>query len=1035
MKRQIRNLLYLITMLALMFATLPVNITQAVSTTVVISQVYGGGGNSGAPYSNDFIELFNKGTSTVSLVGWSVQYTSATGTGNFGSTGALITNLSGSLAPGQYFLIVEAAGATPSTPLPTPDVTDADPINMAAGGGKVALVNTTTPLGCNGGSTPCPPAALATIVDLVGWDGANFYEGSGPGPTASNTTAAFRLLNGCQDTDNNSADFSLGAPQPRNTASPLNDCAADSAPFVLSTIPLNGNSNVELNADISLTFNEAVNVTDTWFTITCSNSGSHSATVSGGPTSFILNPGTDFTSNEGCNVVVMANQVTDQDLLDPPDTMAADFTFGFTTLGPPTYIHDIQGSSHISPLDGLLVTNVNGIVTALRSNGFYMQDPNPDSNEATSEGIFVFTSAAPAVTMGDAVRVAGTVQEFRPGGSGGLTNLTTTEITSPGRTVTVLSSGNPLPPPTIIGSGGRVPPSTVIEDDATGDVETSGVFDPASDGIDYYESLEGMLVQVNDAVATGPWHDFGSNREIPVVGDNGTIAGARTSRGGIVLQANDFNPERIILNDLISGGPTLPPANVSDSFPGATIGVIDYSFGNYKLEVTTLPGLVSGGLIPEVSQASDSDHLAVATFNVENLAPTDPQSKFDTLAELIVGHLQSPDIVAIEEVQDNNGITDNGIVDASTTWNMLINTIQAAGGPAYQYRQIDPVNDQDGGATGGNIRQGFLFRTDRGLSFIDRPGGGSTVANSVVGSGTGTQLQYSPGRIDPTNSAFTTSRKPLAAEFIFNNRHLFIIANHFNSKSGDNPLFGHFQPPAFSSEVQRLQQAQIVHDFVQSILAANPNADVIVLGDMNDFQFSNPMKVLTGENVNQVILNDLIDALPLDERYTYVFDGNSEVLDHSLLSDNLFATPFAYDVVHVNSEYAVQASDHEPQVVQLLSYLFNGFFQPVDNPPNLNVLKAGQGVPVKFSLSGDKGLNIFAPGYPLSTRITCDTSESQDAIEQTVSSGSSSLAYDPTTDTYSYVWKTDKGWAGTCRQLVVKLVDGTFHYADFKFTK
>jgi len=328
-----------------------------------------------------------------------------------------------------------------------------------------------------------------------------------------------------------------------------------------------------------------------------------------------------------------------------------------------------------------------------------------------------------------------------------------------------------------------------------------------------------------------------------------------------------------------------------------------------------------------------------------------------------------------------------------------------------------------------------LFRTDRGLSFIDRPGAGSTTANAVVGSGAGTQLRYSPGRIDPTNAAFNDSRKPLAAEFMFKGRHLFVFANHFNSKSGDNPLFGHFQPPVFSSEVQRLQQARIVHDFVQSILTADPNADVIVTGDLNDFQFSNPIKTLTGENVSNVILNDLINTLPATERYTYVFDGNSEVLDHSLLSKNLFATPYTYDVVHVNSEFAVQASDHEPQVLQLLSYLFSGFFQPLDNFPTLNVIKAGQAVPVKFSLNGDKGLNIIAAGYPQSTKIVCASSDGQDAVEETLTAGSSSLSYDPTTDTYNYVWKTDKGWAGTCRQLVVKLIDGTFHMANFKFTR
>jgi len=209
-----KRLLGLVIVLATLFANLVSGVqpARAISTTVVISQVYGGGGNSGAPYTNDFVELFNRGTTTVSLSGWSVQYTSATGTGNFGSATNLITPLSGSLAPGQYLLIQEAAGTTPSASLPTPDVTDSTPINMSATGGKVALVNTTTPLGCNVGSTPCSPAALATIVDLIGYDGANFFEGAGPAPVLSNTTDALRADSGCTDTDNNNTDFSAGPP-------------------------------------------------------------------------------------------------------------------------------------------------------------------------------------------------------------------------------------------------------------------------------------------------------------------------------------------------------------------------------------------------------------------------------------------------------------------------------------------------------------------------------------------------------------------------------------------------------------------------------------------------------------------------------------------------------------------------------------------------------------------------------------------------------------------------------------------------------
>ena len=167
------------------------------------------------------------------------------------------------------------------------------------------------------------------------------------------------------------------------------------------------------------------------------------------------------------------------------------------------------------------------------------------------------------------------------------------------------------------------------------------------------------------------------------------------------------------------------------------------------------------------------------------------------MATQIVANLKSPDILGVQEIQDNNGAADSGVVDASLTWNALIAAIQAAGGPLYSYRQIDPVNNQDGGAPGANIRVGFLFRPDR-VSFVDRPGGAATVATAVVNTPAGPQLLYSPGRLDPTNPAFSDSRKPLAGEFLFGNQRLFVVANHLNSKGGDTPLFGKVQPPVLS---------------------------------------------------------------------------------------------------------------------------------------------------------------------------------------------------------------------------------------------
>jgi predicted extracellular nuclease len=575
----------------------------------------------------------------------------------------------------------------------------------------------------------------------------------------------------------------------------------------------------------------------------------------------------------------------------------------------PVRIRDIQGSGHISPLVNTAVSDVSGIVTAVRpvgTRGFYMQDPAPDGDVGTSEAIFVFTGAtAPAVSVGDLVRVSGRVLEFRPGGASS-TNLTTTQLARSGTTaltVTVIGSGSPLPAATVVGEGGRLPPSSVIDDDATGSVETSGTFDAALDGIDFWESLEAMRVTIADAVAVGPTNRFG---EIPVVPDD--AAGLRTDRGGIVVRAGDFNPERVLLDDALAVMPMVD----ADTSLGDVTGVLDYSFGNFKLLPSTTPEAEGSGLDREVTDGPRDRELAVATFNVLNLDPGDGATKFAELAALIVDNLRSPDLLAIEEIQDNNGSVNDTVTDASVTAATLVSAIEAAGGPHYEYRDVAPQDDQDGGEPGGNIRVGFLFRTDRGLSFVDRPGAGATTATTVVITPAGPQLSHSPGRVDPTNAAFTQSRKPLAGEFRFHGKKLFVIANHFNSKTGDQPLLGRFQPPARPTEAQRHQQAAVVNGFVDQLLAADADANVIVLGDLNDFEFSQTLDIVKGG-----VLANLVETVPPDDRYTFLFDGNSQTLDHVLVSPNLGRFEIELDIVHVNAEFAVQASDHDPLVARI----------------------------------------------------------------------------------------------------------------------
>ena len=755
--------------------TLPLTSASAVSSDVVISEIYGGGGNSGATLKNDFIELRNLGTSAVDLTGWSVQYASAAG------TTWQVTPLSGSIAPGGFYLVKEAAGAGGTTDLPPADASGS--ISMSATAAKVALVTTATALGCGATCSSAP-----NVRDFVGYGTANDFEGT-PAPGTSNTMSDSR---GAADTDNNGVDFTAGTPSPQGSGRPVETAR----------------------------------------------------------------------------------------------------------------IHDIQGAAHRSPRVGTSVTGVPGVVTELTTNGFWMQDPEPDANPATSEGIFVFTSSAPTVHIGDAVTVSAAVQEFRPGGSSNA-NLATTELSGP--TVTVVSTSNPLPAATLVGPGGRVPPGAVVDDDAKGSVETSGTFDADTDGIDFWESMEGMRVRLDDAEVVGPTNQF---NEVPVVPSGSSV---RTDRGGILLRPADTNPERVLLDTL--GTLVMPAAVVGDTVDGSVTGVLDYNFGNFHLMLSTLPAYTDGGTERESTEPAGKRELSIASFNVENLDPNDPPSQFAAMGSAIVNNLASPDLVSLEEIQDNNGAVNDGTVAADQTLDKLVAAIQAAGGPTYQWREIDPENNSDGGEPGGNIRVAFLFRTDQGLSFVDRPGGDATTATHVVVQGGRARLTLSPGRIDPTNDAWDNSRKPLAGEFKYRGETVFVIANHFNSKGGDDPLMGRFQPPTRSSEVQRHQQAEEVRGFVDDLLAADPSANVVVAGDLNDFDFSETADVLVGSGDTALV--DLPRGLPEGDRYSYVFEGNSQVLDHILLSPGAAALDHEYDSVHMNSEFPDQISDHDPQVVRL----------------------------------------------------------------------------------------------------------------------
>jgi predicted extracellular nuclease len=568
-------------------------------------------------------------------------------------------------------------------------------------------------------------------------------------------------------------------------------------------------------------------------------------------------------------------------------------------------IHDIQGTTRTSPLAGQQVTGVEGIVTGVRtygSRGFWIQDPKADADPATSEGVFVFTSSRPTVSVGDAVTVSGTVSEFVPGGTSS-GNQSVTQITRP--TITVVSTGNAVPAATVIDAKSVPSRYAPAGDTAAGGSVNGLTLAPAQYALDFYESLEGMNVRVTDTRVVGATDPFtelwvtvkpreNANRR------GGTVYGSYTSQNTGRLQIQSLGAVA-----------DFPKANVGDVLKGTSAGPLDYNqFGGYTLVANQIGTLEQGGLERETTRKQKRGELAVATYNVENLDPSD--ATFADHAAAIVHNLQSPDIVTLEEIQDNNGATNDGTVAADQTVKKLVEAIAAAGGPTYEWRSIDPVNLADGGEPGGNIRQVFLFNPER-VSFTDRAGGDASTAVGVTKAYGKARLTVSPGRIDPANAAWTNSRKPLVGEFSFRGKSVFVIANHFASKGGDQALHSEFQPPKRGSETQRHLQATAVNAFVKEILAKEKNADVIALGDINDFEFSDTAALLEDDGA----LWSAFKSLPKSERYSYVFQGNTQVLDQILISPSIRRScEFTYDSVHINSEFNDQISDHDPQVLR-----------------------------------------------------------------------------------------------------------------------
>lgn len=580
------------------------------------------------------------------------------------------------------------------------------------------------------------------------------------------------------------------------------------------------------------------------------------------------------------------------------DSTSNVFTFTYNVLKTNNLtIRDIQGQAHFSDYEGATVQEITGVVTHLyNSANFVIQDVNADDDNTTSEAIIV-NKASNGLAIGDLVTVAGTVEEWYYEGYSDMkaNDLPITRIRATSATKSGIAD---LPAPLVIGED-IFPPTELIDNDSL------TTFEPLEDGIDFWESVELMRLAVPNAKVIGP-QEYG---EIPVVAGNSTNTEFNVL-GGVNISANDYNPEKI----LVLTGNEAYDAKSGDYFTGDIVGVMGFGFGSFKLwtEESTLP-LITRIEKPTVVTDIEptEDKLTVAAYNVENFSTNTentPDEKVEKIATSFVENMKSPDIITLVEVQDNDGPTASGNTDASASYKRLIAAIEAAGGPTYAWTDIAPEYDRDGGQPGGNIRVGYLYNPDR-VTLTEGTKGSSSdkVAWDEAGN-----LTLNPGRI--LDLPQENTRKPLAAQFEFQGEKVVVIGAHLNSKGGDQPLFGKNQPPFLGSEAERIELATMINNFIQEGQEKDPNLNVIVAGDMNDFEFTPTLAALKGGN-----LTNMVEKVPTGERFSYYYQGNNQVLDHVLVTNNL-ADKTAVDMIHINANYMDihgRASDHDPILIQV----------------------------------------------------------------------------------------------------------------------
>ncbi|KAI0406984.1 DNase I-like protein [Xylaria palmicola] len=597
-------------------------------------------------------------------------------------------------------------------------------------------------------------------------------------------------------------------------------------------------------------------------------------------------------------------------------------------------IAEINGNRFLSTYAGQAVTNVTGVVTAKGPSGIWLRSLRPTRDEGVSDGIYVYGTALAknaSIATGDVLVLDGEVAEYRSN----VNYIPLTEITFP-KLRAVLERNHTFAP--IVLGRQRSPPTRLHSSLDSGDVfgvpnnqslisVANPRLQPSKYGLDFWESLVGELVSIKSPRAVGRPNQYGDTW---VVGSWATTGDNK--RTGLTVSSKDGNPEAILITSPLDGTKNRDDGKLGDKLEDIT-GVVTQGFGFYQIQpltkltvissrAPTLPGpttLVSDGTCAGIT---------VGGYNIENFSPAD-KGHVEAVASHIVNYLRTPDLLAVQEVQDNSGQTSDGTVDSDLTLSALTEAIAAlsSGSVVYNYTYVSPVDGEDGGVPGGNIRNAYLYRPN----VLQLQGGGAAVAGDAATANevlAGPRLKYNPGLIDPTNAAWTDSRKPLVAGWELvgagkkghgkgkgKGQTLFTINVHFTSKGGSTSLHGDARPPVNGGVDQRIAQGKVAGAFAARILARDAGARVLAIGDFNEYAFAAPVRAFAAASG----LVDLDEAagIPGAERYSYLYDANSQELDHAFVSRAL-GRGARFEHVHVNTwlAYDDMTSDHDPSVAK-----------------------------------------------------------------------------------------------------------------------